>query len=94
MLLAGVVVMCEDAPRGSALLFLRGAPAVIRSLVNPATIPDDFDNVCITAGCMYTQYALTTSGRCAMIVVWLCVWICNGVCVIAVLQTCMMFRNA
>ena len=42
---SGAVVLSEDAPSGSALLFLRGAPAVIRSLVNPATVPHDFDQV-------------------------------------------------
>ena len=39
---SGVVVMTKDAPRGSALLFLRGAPAVIKNLVDPATVPHDF----------------------------------------------------
>ena len=42
---SGVVVLSTDAPPGSALLFLRGAPAVIRSLVNPSTVPPDFDQV-------------------------------------------------
>ena len=42
---SGVVVLSSDAPPGAALLFLRGAPAVIRKLVNPATVPPDFDQV-------------------------------------------------
>lgn len=47
---SGAVVLSEDAPPGSALLFLRGAPAVIRSLVNPATVPHDFDQVGVSVG--------------------------------------------
>ena len=42
---SGAVVMSDDAPAGSALLFLRGAPAVIASLVDPASIPADFEQV-------------------------------------------------
>lgn len=45
---SGVVVSCEDAPRGAALLFLRGAPGVIRSMVRDDSVPADFDNVCTT----------------------------------------------
>ena len=36
---SGVVVSSSDAPPGSALLFLRGAPAAIKSLVKPASVP-------------------------------------------------------
>ena len=43
--LSGVVVLSGDAPRGAALLFLRGAPRVIRRLVDPATIPHNFEEV-------------------------------------------------
>ncbi|DBA94899.1 TPA: hypothetical protein ACH3X1_002432 [Trebouxia sp. C0004] len=42
---SGAVVLSEDAPHGSALLFLRGAPAVIKTLVDPATVPANFDQV-------------------------------------------------
>ena len=42
---SGVVVVSTDAPKGSALLFLRGAPAVIKSLVTPTSVPPDFDQV-------------------------------------------------
>ncbi len=42
---SGVVIWADDAPRGSALLFLRGAPAVIRDLVQPSTVPEDFTQV-------------------------------------------------
>ena len=42
---SGAVVLSDDAPPGSALLFLRGAPAVIRSIVKPASVPPDFDQV-------------------------------------------------
>lgn len=42
---SGAVVLSDDAPAGCALLFLRGAPAVIRSLVRPASVPRNFDQV-------------------------------------------------
>lgn len=42
---SGVVVLSEDAPRGGALLFVRGAPGAIRGLVRPASVPPDFDQV-------------------------------------------------
>ena len=42
---SGVVVWSDDGPRGSALLFLRGAPAVIRDMVQPNTVPSDFNQV-------------------------------------------------
>ncbi len=42
---SGVVVWSDDGPRGSALLFLRGAPAVIREMVQPNTVPEDFNQV-------------------------------------------------
>lgn len=44
---SGAVVLSEDAPHGSALLFLRGAPAVIKGLVDPATVPVNFDQVLV-----------------------------------------------
>ena len=44
---SGVVVLADDRPQGSALLFLRGAPAVIRGLVDAATVPADFDQACV-----------------------------------------------
>jgi len=45
LLRSGMVVVSSEAPDGSGLLFLRGAPDVIRSLVSPATVPPDFDQV-------------------------------------------------
>ena len=42
---SGVVVWSDDGPKGSALLFLRGAPAVIRNLVQEASVPEDFNQV-------------------------------------------------
>ena len=45
---SGVVVVSTDAPKGSALLFLRGAPAVIQSLVSPTSVPPIFDLVRLT----------------------------------------------
>lgn len=44
-MVSGVVVLSGDAPRGAALLFLRGAPTVIESLVDPATVPHNFEEV-------------------------------------------------
>lgn len=42
---SGVVVWADDAPNGTALLFLRGAPTVIKDLVQPESVPEDFDEV-------------------------------------------------
>ena len=42
---SGVVVWSDDGPKGSALLFLRGAPAMIRDLVQPASVPANFNQV-------------------------------------------------
>ena len=42
---SGVVVLSDDAAPKSALLFLRGAPGPIRDLVDPSSVPDDFDEV-------------------------------------------------
>ena len=42
---SGVVVRSDDAAAGTALLFLRGAPGVIKSLVLPTSLPADFDKV-------------------------------------------------
>lgn len=43
---SGAVVLSSDAPAGSALLFLKGAPGVIAELVDHASIPEDFSQVC------------------------------------------------
>ena len=45
MLQSGVVVTSEDAPSGGALLFVRGAPTSVRDLVQPASVPEDFNQV-------------------------------------------------
>ncbi len=42
---SGSVVQSTDAPPGSALLFVRGAPSVIKELVEPDSVPQDFDQV-------------------------------------------------
>ena len=42
---SGVVVWSDDGPKGSALLFLRGAPAVIWNMVQAASVPDNFNQV-------------------------------------------------
>lgn len=42
---SGAVVIPSDVSDGSGLLFLRGAPVVIRSLVRQESVPPDFDKV-------------------------------------------------
>ena len=42
---SGSVVVPSDVSNGSGLLFLRGAPAVIRTLVRLDSVPLDFDQV-------------------------------------------------
>ena len=49
---SGVVVQSQDGPRGSALLFLRGAPAVIRGLLDPSSVPANFDQVFTNISCI------------------------------------------
>ena len=44
---SGVVVMADDALPGSALLFIRGAPGIIKDLVQPSSVPADFEQVII-----------------------------------------------
>ena len=45
---SGAVVIPSDVSDGSGLLFLRGAPDVIRSLVRQESAPPDFDKVDLT----------------------------------------------
>ena len=42
---SGAVVMSDDAPPGTALLFVRGAPGTVKALVDPSSVPADFDQV-------------------------------------------------
>ncbi|DBA98830.1 TPA: hypothetical protein ACH3X1_014592 [Trebouxia sp. C0004] len=42
---SGVVVLADDALPGSALLFIRGAPGIIKDLVQPSSVPADFDQI-------------------------------------------------
>ena len=44
---SGVVVTADDALPGSALLFIRGAPGIIKDLVQPSSVPADFEQVII-----------------------------------------------
>ena len=39
------MVRASDGPENEARLFLRGAPVVIRDLVEPSSLPSDFDEV-------------------------------------------------
>ena len=45
LLRSGAVVITSDAPKNSAMLFMRGAPSVIQSFVEPTSIPEDFEQV-------------------------------------------------
>ena len=58
---SGAVVLSSQEPPGSALLFLRGAPAVIRTLVDAASVPEDFDQVCpmpVPTGVLHLKQAV------------------------------------
>lgn len=52
---SGVVVWSDDGPKGSALLFLRGAPAMIRDLVQPASVPANFNQVDLAQPLVYVM---------------------------------------
>ncbi len=41
----GSVALSNDAPPGAALFFVKGPPLVIKELVQPSTVPQDFDQV-------------------------------------------------
>ena len=42
---SGAVVVPEDAPEGTALLLVKGAPSVIKHMAKPGTVPANFDMV-------------------------------------------------
>ena len=48
---SGVVVQASDGPPGTAQLFIRGAPAIIADLVQPSSLPVDFDQVLFVVCC-------------------------------------------
>lgn len=49
---SGVVVLSDDTPSGTGLLFVKGAHTAIKSLVLPASLPPDFDEVSPYIFCM------------------------------------------
>ena len=52
----GAVALSNDAPLGAALFFVKGPPLVIKELVQPSTVPHDFDEVTqLSAGCVYQE---------------------------------------
>ena len=76
---SGAVVLSSQEPPGSALLFLRGAPAVIQTLVDAASVPEDFEQVCpmtISMGLFHQKQAVPLFDRGSD--VGLC-WACNEV---------------
>ena len=81
---SGVVVESNDAPEGCALLFVRGAPNVVKDLVRPASVPKDFNQVhssnprsCILALLRYSLVSQEAVPYCQHQVA-LC---CQGACV-------------
>ena len=42
---SGALVVPEDAPEGTALLLVKGAPAVIKHMARPSSVPVSFDKV-------------------------------------------------
>ncbi len=52
---SGVVAQSDQGPPGTAMLFLKGAPDVIRHMVQPASVPPDFQQV------MDTMHVMTQS---------------------------------
>ena len=61
---SGVVVLSSDAPRNSGLLFLRGAPSVIRGLVDSDSVPTDFDQVLACLSVCLSVCPLQIPNRC------------------------------
>ena len=42
---SGAVVVPEDAPEGTALLLVKGAPNVIKHMARASSVPENFDRV-------------------------------------------------
>ena len=42
---SGVVAVSDDSPARTALLFIRGAPGLIKELVQPSSVPENFEQV-------------------------------------------------
>ena len=42
---SGVVITSDDAPDGSALIFIKGAPNVIKDTVMASSVPSNFEQV-------------------------------------------------
>ena len=52
---SGAVVVPEDAPEGSALLLVKGAPSVIKHMAKPGSVPENFDRVDIQRALLYSS---------------------------------------
>ena len=50
---SGVVVLASDGLPNTARLFIRGAPAVIRDIVQPSSLPDNFNEVHLFCICLH-----------------------------------------
>lgn len=46
---SGVVVSSDDAASGTGLVVVKGAHTAIKGLMLPASLPPDFDQVCLLA---------------------------------------------
>lgn len=47
---SGALVSSDDTASGTGLLFVKGAHTAIKSLILPALLPPDFDEVCTGHG--------------------------------------------
>jgi magnesium-transporting ATPase (P-type) len=61
---SGVVVLSKGMPRGSALLFLKGAPIVISQLVQSDSVPANFDQVVAESDCCLVHSSGLVSVMC------------------------------
>lgn len=57
------MVLSDHGPPGSALLYLKGAPDVISRMVQPASVPPDFQQVTVTR---MLRISPQTVSECAM----------------------------
>ena len=57
---SGVVITSDDAPDGSALIFIKGAPNVIKDTVMASSVPSNYDQVthCFKDSKCYIQLVL------------------------------------
>lgn len=64
---SGALVVPEDAPEGTALLLVKGAPNVIRHMARAGNIPDNYDRVMTRCFKIVLHYTLAYCCLCSCV---------------------------